>query len=105
MRSDALRWCRVVGRRRHRGLDGAAPAAVFTAVEAGALRPLPARPFELATWSTGKIGADIHVKIGRALYSAPWRLIGQRLDARQTWTMCSCSQWSAGGHARACRQG
>jgi transposase len=87
MRTDAVRWCReVAGRRRHRGLDGAAPAAVFTAVEAGALRPLPARAFELATWSTGKVGPDIHVKVGAALYSAPWRLIGQRLDARHTWT-------------------
>jgi hypothetical protein len=87
MRTDAVRWCReVAGRRRHRGLDGAAPAAVFTAVEAGALRPLPVRAFELATWSTGKVGPDIHVKVGAALYSAPWRLIGQRLDARQTWT-------------------
>jgi hypothetical protein len=72
--------------RRHRWLDGAAPAAVFTAVEAGALRPLPAPAFELAAWSTGKVGPDIHVKVGAALYSAPWRLIGQRLDARQTWT-------------------
>jgi hypothetical protein len=59
---------------------------VFAAVEAQALKPLPARPFTLATWSTGKVGPDIHVKVGKALYSVPWRLIGQRLDARQTWT-------------------
>jgi hypothetical protein len=87
MQADAVRWCReVAGRRRHRGLDGAAPAAIFAAVEAAALGPLPTRPFELATWSTGKVGPDIHVKVGSALYSVPWRLIGQRLDARQTWT-------------------
>jgi transposase len=87
MKAAAVDWCRkVAGERRHRGLDGAAPAAIFAAVEAGALRPLPARAFELATWSTGKVGPDIHVKVGTALYSVPWRLIGQRLDARQTWT-------------------
>jgi transposase len=87
MQTAAVGWCReVAGRRAHRGLDGAMPAAVFAAVEAAALGPLPVRPFELATWSTGKVGPDIHVKVGKALYSVPWRLIGQRLDARQTWT-------------------
>jgi hypothetical protein len=87
MQADALRWCAgVAGGRACRPLDGAAPAAVFAATEAAALKPLPAKPFVLATWSTGKVGPDIHVKVGKALYSVPWRLIGQRLDARETWT-------------------
>jgi hypothetical protein len=60
---------------------------VFAAVEAPALRALPRAPFVLATWSTGKVGPDIHVKVDRALYSVPWRLIGQRIDARMTTTM------------------
>jgi len=38
----------------------------------------------LATWSTAKVGPDIHAKVGKTLYSVPWRLIGQRLDARET---------------------
>jgi transposase len=85
MQAEALRWCRqVAGRRHHRGLDGAEPIAVFTALEAKALLPLPAAPFELAAWSTPKVGPDCHVKVGRALYSVPWRLIGQRVDARAT---------------------
>jgi hypothetical protein len=87
MQTAAVGWCRqVAGLRACRPLDGAAPAAVFAAVEAGALKPLPAKPFTLATWSTGKVGPDIHVKVGKALYSVPWRLIGQQLDARETWT-------------------
>jgi transposase len=87
MQTAAMGWCRqVAGLRACRPLDGAAPAAVFAAVEAGALKPLPAKPFTLATWSTGKVGPDIHVKVGKALYSVPWRLIGQQLDARETWT-------------------
>jgi transposase len=87
MQGEARRWCvEVAGRRGCRPLDGAAPAVVFAATEQAALRPLPARPFVLATWSTGKVGPDIHVKVGKALYSVPWRLIGQRLDARETWT-------------------
>ena len=36
----------------------------------------------LATWSSGKVGPDCHVKVGRALYSVPWRLIGQQVHAR-----------------------
>jgi hypothetical protein len=84
MQEEALRWCReVAGVRAHRGLDGAPPLALFEAVEAAALRPLPADPFELATWSTPKVGPDTHIKVGKALYSVPWRLIGQRVDARE----------------------
>jgi len=75
MQTAALVWCRgVAGRRQSRALDGAAPAAVFASIEAEVL----------ATWSTGTIGPDIHVKVGNSLYSVPWRLIGQRLDARRT---------------------
>ena len=38
--------------------------------------------FELARWSTPKVGPDCHVKVGQALYSVPWRLIGRHVDAR-----------------------
>jgi len=87
MQQDALEWCtQVAGRRACRPLGGAAPAAVFAAVEAQALLALPARPFVLATWSTARVGPDIHAKVGKTLYSIPWRLIGQRLDARETDT-------------------
>jgi transposase len=88
MQVGAVRWSRdVAGARSCRSLDGAAPAAVFAAVEAPALRPLPATEFVLATWATGKVGPDIHVKVGPVLYSVPWRLIGQRVHARSTATM------------------
>ena len=88
MQADAVRWCQeVAGARSCRPLDGAAPAVVFAAVEAPALAALPATPFVLATWATGKVGPDIHVKVGAALYSVPWRLIGQQVHARSTATM------------------
>jgi hypothetical protein len=38
--------------------------------------------WEAGRWSTGRIGPDCHVKVGTALYSVPWRLIGQQVDAR-----------------------
>ncbi len=81
----AVEWSvKVAGHRHHRSLGGAAPFTVFLASEAEALRPLPAEPFELAEWFTPKVGSDCHVSVGGVLYSVPWRLIGQRVDARVT---------------------
>jgi len=87
MQDAAVTWCRqVAGQRSHRGLDGATPASVFDAVERQALKPLPRNDFVLTSWSTGKVGPDVHVKVGTALYSVPWRLIGQQVDARTAGT-------------------
>ena len=83
MQHGVLRWCRqVAGQRSCRPLDGAAPPAVFDAVEAETLIPLPRTAFVLAEWSMARSGPDIHVKVGKTLYSVPWRHIGRRVDAR-----------------------
>ena len=83
MQSEAARWSReVAGLRHSRALGGGQPLQVFEALEAEALKPLPPRAFELTTWSIGTVGVDAHLKVGKALYSVPWRLIGQRLHAR-----------------------
>jgi transposase len=85
MQSAATLWCiEVAGRRSCRPLGGAAPGSVFAAVEAEALQSLPGRAFVLAAWSTAVVGPDIHAKVGRTIYSVPWRFIGQRVDARET---------------------
>lgn len=84
MQVAGVEWSlEVAGRRSHRSLEGASPRAIFDAVEAEALRPLPHHRFELASWSTPKVGPDCHVKVNKALYSVPWRLIGSRVDARE----------------------
>lgn len=85
MQADALRWCtEVAGTRSHRGLDGASPLSVFEAVEAPVLIPLPHNDFELATWWRPKVGPDCHIRVGKALYSVPWRYIGRHVDARES---------------------
>lgn len=85
MAADAVRWClEVAGRRAPRVLEGRTPLEVFGAEEAQALTALPDMPFELATWSRPKVGPDAHVKVGRCLYSVPFRHIGAHLDARAT---------------------
>jgi hypothetical protein len=88
IQAEAVRWSlQVAGRRPCRPLDGAAPAAVFEAVEKDTLRPLPAEPFVLATWAKAKIGPDIHAQVDRVLYSVPWQHIGKTADVRLTATM------------------
>ena len=83
MQAEAIRWAtEVYGVHKHRGLDGQTPGSVFTAIEANALIPLPPRPFESVIYSVGRLAPDCHVKSGKALYSAPWRLIGQQLTVR-----------------------
>jgi hypothetical protein len=88
MQSAALAWSRdVAGARACRPLSGAAPANVFAALEADTLQPLPAKAFVLAVWSTAMVGPDIHAKVGKTIYSIPWRYLGQRVDARSTTTL------------------
>jgi hypothetical protein len=88
MRTEAVAWSsEVAGNRACRPLDGAAPAAVFATVEHQALAPLPAAPFVLATWSSARVGPDIHATVAGTLYSVPWRHIGDRLDVRTTESM------------------
>jgi transposase len=83
MQRGALEWCvDVAGTRSHRSLDGASPFSVFTSTEAPALISLPPGPFELATWERPKVGPDCYAKAGKAIYTVPWRFIGQHLDAR-----------------------
>ncbi|HEX3565219.1 MAG TPA: IS21 family transposase [Acidimicrobiales bacterium] len=83
MQHGALTWCtEVAGGRSHRSLEGASPLSIFAAVESPALIALPHIPFELAAWSRPKVGPDCHIKVGKALYSVPWRFIGQHVDAR-----------------------
>ena len=84
MQADALRWCREVANvRHHRGLDGVRPIELFEAEERGALAPLPPAPFELCRWIARKVPPDIHILVGRTLYSVPWRLIGATVDVKE----------------------
>ncbi|MCX4581192.1 hypothetical protein OHB41_50495 [Streptomyces sp. NBC_01571] len=86
--AEALTWSAgTAGRRQCRPLGGASPLSVFEAVEAKALLPLPDKPFVLACWSTAAVRPDIHIKVGRTLYSVPWKLIGRKVDVRSTATM------------------
>lgn len=88
MQTAALQWATdVYGQHQHRGLDGATPSSVFEAIERDALAPLPARPFETVRYSIGTVATDCHVKAGKAFYSVPWRLLGQKVTVRTAGDM------------------
>jgi transposase len=57
---------------------------VFDTVERAALRPLPAQPYEHATWKKAKVHLDYHVEFERRYYSVPHALVGQTVDLRIT---------------------
>ena len=103
MQAEAERWsAEIAGRRACRPLEGAAPAAVFEAVEKDALRPLPAEPFVLATWATGED------RPGHPCPGGPGAVLGavaahrqdrRRAGHRRPW----CSSSSAGSWSRPTR--
>ena len=56
----------------------------FETYEKPKLLPLPATPFELATWSQASVNIDYHVVVDKHYYSVPYQLIHQTLDVRLT---------------------
>ena len=56
----------------------------FQELEQPALQPLPARPYEFGEWRICKVHPDYHIEVARAFYSVPYRLIGERVEARLT---------------------
>ena len=56
----------------------------FEALERAALRPLPVRAYEFGEWRQAKVHPDYHIEVGRAYYSVPYALIGQRVEVRLT---------------------
>ena len=53
-------------------------------MQIGSSVPLPAQPFEMATWTKAKVNIDYHVVVDYHLYSVPHSLIHQVVDARST---------------------
>jgi len=75
----------VEGERIH-GTTRQRPLELFQQVEAPTLRPLPAQPFELVTWTQAKVAPDCHVQVKGVLYSIPHRHIGKTLAVRLSAT-------------------
>ena len=86
VRVRARLWCTQTAGLRVHGTTQLRPAEVFSAEEQPRLLALPGAPFDIPTWTTPKVHRDFHCEVDKALYSAPHRLIGQRLKARRDAT-------------------
>lgn len=60
------------------------PLTRFREVEQAALLALPPTRFEAAQWKQVKVNRDCHVVFDYSYYSAPYRLVGQRVMVRAT---------------------
>jgi transposase len=79
--------------------------SLFEALDRPALKPLPARPYEYATWRLAKVNIDYHVEADRHWYSVPHQLVGQRVDVRLTATTVEafCRGRRVASHLRSAR--
>ncbi len=66
-------------------LDGSR-RSLFEQLERPVLRPLPAHPYEYATWKQATVNIDYHVEVEHHYYSVPYQLARQRVDVRITAT-------------------
>jgi transposase len=57
-------------------------ASLFAAIDAPALRALPASPWSWARWKSVTVHIDYHVEVEGHRYSVPHALVGARLEAR-----------------------
>lgn len=60
--------------------------SMFEAVDAPALRPLPAVGYQYADWRKVRVHIDYHVQVDKHYYSVPYQLVKEELDARMTAT-------------------
>ncbi len=73
-----LQWCVDKGKRVH-GTTKKVPLEVFDELERKALQPLPRIPYEICYWKECKLHPDCHIVFEGSYYSAPFRLIGEKL--------------------------
>jgi transposase len=80
--SDLEQWgLKIAGLRTH-GTTGRRPLDLFEQEERDALKPLPAKPYELVVWKKAQVHHDSHIQFDRRLYSVPWRHINQQVWVR-----------------------
>jgi transposase len=78
---DVRRWALTVAGERVHGTTKERPLERFE-LERGTLRPLPDGPYDLAVWKEVKLHRDCYLVFDQAYYSAPFRLVGQKLWVR-----------------------
>jgi transposase len=59
---------------------------LFEQLDRPCLRPLPNNRYEYGDWCSPKVNIDYHVEVDKHIYSVPYRLVGERLEARSSAT-------------------
>jgi len=80
--ADVRVWCETTAGLRIHGTTKEQPLLRFQEVEQAKLRPLPPDPYDMGVWKQVKLHRDCHIVFEGSFYSAPFRLIGQRLRVR-----------------------
>ena len=76
---DVRHWCLTTAGQRIHGTTREQPLVRFQQTEQAQLRALPLEPYDLALWKLVTLYRDCHLTFDNAYYSAPFRLVGQRL--------------------------
>lgn len=79
---DVLVWCETTAGQRIHGTTKEQPLKRFEEVEQAHLQSLPDIPYDLAVWKVAKLHRDCYVVFDNAYYSAPFRLVEQKLHVR-----------------------
>jgi transposase len=66
-----------------KNLDGCRRSA-FEALDKPAMRPLPARRYEIAEWKHAKVNIDYCITYDHRYYSVPYALVGEAVEIRAT---------------------
>ncbi len=57
---------------------------LFESLDRPALKPLPAQPYQFATWKKARVHIDYHVEFEKHFYSVPYTLIHKEVEVRAT---------------------
>ncbi len=61
---------------------GASRRELWERLDRPALKPLPTGRYDVALWTSPKVNIDYHVEVDHHLYSVPYQLVGEEMEAR-----------------------
>jgi transposase len=76
---DVLVWCETTAGLRCHGTTKEQPLKRFQEIEQAQLQPLPETAYDMAVWKQLTLHRDCYVEFEGSYYSAPHRLLGQKL--------------------------
>ena len=61
---------------------GVSRRELYERLDRPVLKPLPQESYELSTWKRCRVNIDYHVEVENNLYSVPYQLIHEKVEAR-----------------------